>query len=314
MTFRSGAALWLLVLPALVAAAYVAAQLARRRAAVRFTNLDLLASVAPKRPGWRRHVAAAALLLALVSMVLSLARPAQARRVPRDRATVVLALDVSASMAADDVKPTRLAAAQAAAEKFAEELPPKIRLGLIAFAGSAQVRVSPTTDRAVVVHSIETLQLLPRTAIGEAIFTALDVIAADPLEGKGPAPAHIVVMSDGTTTTGRPNAAAASAAAAAKVPVTTIAYGTDEGTVEVQGETVQVPVDRTALRSIADSTGGRYFEAASASQLRQVYNDIGHTVGFTRTWRDLSARFTAIALVLGLLAAAASLVWMGRLP
>ncbi|HEX2851283.1 MAG TPA: VWA domain-containing protein [Acidimicrobiales bacterium] len=314
MTFRAPSALWLLVLPVLVVAAYVLAQLARRHAVVRFTNLDLLASVAPKRPGWRRHVAAGALLLALVSMVLSLAHPARAERVPRDRATVILALDVSASMAADDVQPSRLAAAQAAAERFAKDLPPKIRLGLIAFAGSAQVRVPPTTDRDAVVRSIETLDLLPRTAIGEAIYTALDVIASDPVQGSGRTPAHIVLMSDGTTTSGRPNDAAARAAAEAKVPVTTIAYGTDQGTVVVQGETVQVPVDRAALKAIADETGGRFFEAASAGQLRQVYSDIGHAVGFTTTWHDISARFTAAALVLTVLAAAASLVWMGRLP
>lgn len=308
MDFLAPSRLWLLLVPLALAGTYVALQFLRRQHAVRFTNVELLASVAPKRPGWRRHLPAGALLLGLAVLAVGFARPTADRRVPREKATIILALDVSESMAATDVAPTRLAAAQAAATKFAASIPEPLRLGLIAFSGAAQVLVAPTTDRSLVQAGIARLTLGPRTAIGEAIYAALDAAKADN------SPAHIVLMSDGSTTAGRPNAAAAQAAKEANIPVTTIAYGTDSGTVQLEGQTVPVPVDKDALKTIADATGGRFFEAADASQLKAVYQDIGRAVGYDVEKKEITAAFTGAGLLLVVLAAAGSMLWMSRLP
>lgn len=313
MTFLSAGRLWLLLVPLALAAAYVAMQFLGRRHAVRFTNLDLLGSVAPKRPGWRRHVPAAALLLGLAVLAVGFARPAADRRVPREQATVIIALDVSQSMAATDVDPTRLAAAQDAARTFAASIPQPLRLGLVAFSGSAQVLVAPTTDRQQVEQGIARLTLGPRTAIGEAIFASLDAVAAA-ATAPDPVPATVVLMSDGSTTAGRPNADAVKAAKDASVPVTTIAYGTDQGTVEVDGQTVAVPVDKDSLRAIAEDTGGRFFEAASGKELRQVYDDIGRAVGYDVEKQEVTAVFTGVGMLAVVIAASLSLLWMSRLP
>jgi Ca-activated chloride channel family protein len=315
MSFLSGERLWLLLVVAAVAVAYVAMHRRRRRYAVRFTNLALLDRVMPRRPDWRRHLPPVAFLLALVSLVTAFAQPARAVKVPRERATVVMAIDVSLSMEATDVRPTRIEAAKEAAASFVDLLPARLNLGLVSFSGTAQVLVSPTTDHELVKRNIGNLSLGPRTAIGEAVFLSLSSIASVPAEpGQAPPPARIVLMSDGETTVGRPNEVAARAAAEAEVPIYTIAFGTDDGTVAVEGRLVPVPVNRDALRRLADTTGGRAFEAASGRELRQVYSDIGSSIGFTTVPRDVSAWFAGIGLAFALAAAAGSLAWFSRLP
>ena len=313
MRFLEPGRLWLLLLPAALVVAYVLAQRARRRYAVRFTNVDLLASIAPKRPGWRRHVTAAGLLAALVLLTGGFARPVVERQVPKERAAIILALDVSTSMAAEDVEPNRLVAAQRAATEFAQSLPERLQLGLVTFSRSATLHVPPTTDRALVTGAIASLTLGSSTATGEAIFTSLSAIEAHFADTEEVA-AHVIVMSDGETTSGRPNAEAAAAAVAAGVPVTTIAYGTDEGTVTVGGQTISVPVDREALREIAETTSGRFFEAADADQLRGVYEDIGQVVGYDTEEQEVTDAAVGLALLAATAAAAGSLVWLGRLP
>ena len=333
MRFAVASRLWLVLVPLALLVAYLVMQRRRGQYAVRFTNLDLLASVAPRRPGWRRHLPAAGLLLALLTLVVGFARPSRAERVPREEATVVLAIDVSASMAADDVSPSRLAAAQEAATTFVENLPERFRLGLIAYSGTPQVLVTPTTDRDAVVRAISNLELGPRTATGEAIFTALttlensvsaaeddtDVGSSGEGDGSGDGseeseapPSAVVVMSDGKTTTGRPDFLAAEAAAEAGVPVSTIAYGTDNGVVVVEGQLVPVPVDRDALRAIADATDGSFFEAASGEELESAYRDVGSLIGHDTVRKDISAAFVGVGLVLALVAAALSLLWAPR--
>jgi len=315
VTFLSAGRLWLLVLVAALIAAYVIMQLRRKDYAVRFTNLALLDSVAPKRPGWRRHVPATAFVLAMIALVTAFARPARPVRVPRERATVVMAIDVSLSMEATDVSPTRIAAAQEAAKSFVDLVPARLNLGLVAFSGVAQVLVSPTADHALVKRNIDNLQLGPRTAIGEAIFASLGAIASVPTaQGQEPAPGRIVLMSDGETTVGRPNSFGASAAADAKVQVSTIAFGTDSGFVTVEGRNVSVPVNRPALAQIADATGGRAFEAATAKELRRVYADIGSSIGFRTEQREITSWLVGLALVFALAAAGGSLLWTSRLP
>ena len=304
-----------LVVLALAAAYVVVQRWGRQRYAVRFTNLALLASVAPRRPGWRRHVPAGLLVVSLLCMVVALARPARTERVPRERATIIMAIDVSISMDATDVTPSRLEAAKAAATSFTGLLPDQINLGLVSFAGSAAVLVPPTTDRDVVYSAIDRLTLAEATAIGEAIVTSLTAIESSSGEVDGEeVPAHIVLMSDGETTAGTPNELAVDSASAAGVPVTTIAFGTDGGTIEYQGETLPVPVNQEDLAAVADATGGTTFEAATGEQLRGVYEDIGSSIGFTEEEREIGERFTAAAFAAALVASGLSLAWSSRLP
>jgi Ca-activated chloride channel family protein len=312
VTFLSPVRLWLLVLVAGLVAAYVVLQLRRRHYAVRFTNVDLLASVAPRRPGWRRHVASGLLLASLAMLVVGFARPTRAYRVPREQATVMLAIDVSLSMEADDVSPNRLVAAQAAARDFVKQLPPRFQVGLISFDGVARVLVSPTDDHDAVSSAITQLRLGPRTAAGEAVYTALDTISAAATGTTKAPPARIVLMSDGATTSGRSIEDAAAAAKDAGVPISTIAFGTDDGVVEVSGQTVPVPVDRDAMRTMADDSGGHFFEAASGDQLRSVYRNIGSSIGYRTERREATADVTGIALVLAAAGVLAGLVWTGR--
>jgi Ca-activated chloride channel homolog len=311
MTFLAGGRLWLLLAVAAVAAAYVVLQRRRRHHAVRFTNLELLASIAPSRPGWRRHVAAGVLVASLLVLVVGFARPTRTQRVPREQATLMLAIDTSISMQATDVAPSRLAAAQQAATDFVEHLPSAFRLGLISFDGNARVLVAPTTEHETVVAAIGTLRLGQRTAAGEAVFTALDTLAAEQATENDAA--RIVLMSDGATTTGRPVVMAAAAAAEAKVPVSTIAFGTDEGTVTFSGQTVPVPVDREAMQDLAETTGGTFFEAASGEELTAVYRDIGSTVAYRTIRNEITATWTGVGLVLLAAGLVLSMLWSGRI-
>jgi Ca-activated chloride channel family protein len=317
MTFE--APLWLLgllVIAALVAL-YVVLQLRRKAYAVRFTNVALLGSLVPKRPGWRRHLAFAIVALGLATLVVSLAAPSTKVRVPRERATVVMAVDVSLSMQARDIEPTRFKAMQTAAKQFVDVLPERINLGLVSFAGTATTLVPPTTDRPQVRQAIDNLDLAESTAIGEAVFTSLSAIEnfQTSLQGSGQKapPARIVLLSDGYNTVGREDTKAIDAAKAAGVPVSTIAFGTDYGTLDLEGETVPVPVDRATLKKIADETGGSYSEAASASELKQVYSDLGSQIGYTTAPKDVSVWFVRGGVLLALLGAVLSLFWTNRL-
>lgn len=320
MTFLSPGRLWLLAAIVALAALYIVVQVrGRRRYEVRFTNVALLDTVAPRRPAWRRHVPAAAFVLGLVGMVLAFARPARDERVPRERATIMMAIDTSLSMQADDVPPSRIDAAKDAAESFLESLPSTINLGLVTFDGAARVEVAPTTDRTVVQRAIERLELNEGTAIGEAIFAALHALdqAPDAPDGS-PVPGRVVVMSDGETTVGRPDALAAQAAAEAKVPVSTIAFGTELGEVTVNAETgpttVSVPVDEAALEDIATVTGGKAYTAATEEELAGVYRDIGSSVGYVTEHREIGTWFVGAAIAALLVTAALSLLWFARLP
>ncbi|HEY7101128.1 MAG TPA: VWA domain-containing protein [Mycobacteriales bacterium] len=318
-TFLSPGWLWLLLGVAALLIVYLVLQLRRRAFAVRFANLDLLGKLAPKRPGWRRHLAFAALLLALASLTTAMAKPTKDTRVPRDRATVMMAIDVSLSMRAEDVSPNRLEAAQAAAKEFVALLPPRINLGLVTFSGTATVAVSPTTDRASVLRAIDNLELAERTAIGEAIFSCLDAVktfqaqlqGTDPSEGN--APARIVLMSDGSNTWGRSPEQAVGAAKQAAVPVSTIAFGTDTGYIDLEGQRVVVPVDHEKLKEIADGTGGSYYAAASAEELSNVYRDLGSQIGYTTERREITTWFVGIGLLFAFGAAGLSLLWSNRL-
>jgi Ca-activated chloride channel family protein len=317
MTFQSP--WWLAALLAVVflVGLYVLLQLRRARYAARFTNVALLGSLVPRRAGWRRHVAFGLLSLGMSVLVVSLAAPSTEIRVPRERATVIMAVDVSLSMKATDIEPDRFSAMQQAAKQFVDVLPARINLGLVSFAGTASTLVSPTTDRGQVSTAIDNLELAEATAIGDAVFTSLTAITnfQATLESGGQElpPARIVLLSDGYSTVGREATQAIDAANAAQVPVSTIAFGTDYGTLDLNGETVPVPVDRSTLKQIADETGGSYSEAASAQELEQVYSDLGSQIGYTSELHDVSPWFVRGGLLFAFLGIVASLLWTNRL-
>ncbi|MGH3647899.1 MAG: VWA domain-containing protein [Micromonosporaceae bacterium] len=308
---------WLLaVLPVLaLAGLYVWVQLRRRTTAVKFSNLELLQKIAPKGLGWKRHAPAVAFLLVLLILALGMARPSTDVQEPMERATVVLAIDVSLSMMAKDVEPDRFNAAKAAAKDFVKQLPESFNIGLVAFSKSANVLVSPTREHERVRQSVDTLELGEGTATGEAVLASLKAIESVPAAGAtAPPPARIVMLSDGFRTFGRSIEEAGSAAAAANVPVSTIAFGTDDGTVEINDQTVRVQVDRDSLQRLADDTGGQAYQAYSSKELKQVYQDMGSSIGHRTAAREISQWFIGAALLLAFLAAGMSLLWTSRLP
>ncbi|MGH3488647.1 MAG: VWA domain-containing protein [Actinopolymorphaceae bacterium] len=317
MSFLAPERLWLLLLVPALVAAYLVVQWRRKKYAVRFTNLALLSRVAPRSPGWRRHLSAALMIITVGLLATAFARPQTVVEVPRERATIIVTVDVSISMRADDVDPTRLRAAQVAAKAFVASLPERFNVSLVAFAGTASILVPPTTDRAAVDRAIDGLELAESTATGEAIFTSLDAlkqVPADPSSPKDPAPARIVLLSDGYRNIGRSVQDGVAAARRARVPIYTIAFGTPFGSVEIQGQRTPVPVDEETMRQIAVATGGQPYTAASSEELEQVYTDIGSSVGYTTEEQETTSQWVGWALLAALVTAAASLLLLGRLP
>jgi Ca-activated chloride channel family protein len=323
---RFADAWWFLLLIAVagLVAGYVLLQRKRRKNTMRFTNLALLEKIAPKRARKSRHVPIAFLLAALTLFTIALAGPTAEARVPRNRATVMMVIDVSLSMEATDVKPNRLEAAQAAAKSFAAGLTPGINLGLISFAGTATVLVSPTTSRQGVVKAIETLRLAQSTATGEAIFSALQSIESfSQVVGgqEGPPPARIVLMSDGKQTIPTDNQddprgmfTAARAAADVKIPVSPISFGTSEGTVDIDGRRTPVPVDDESLEEVAKLSGGEFYKAATADELRKVYDTLGEQIGYEVKDADASRPWLILGTLAAITAAASALFIGQRLP
>ncbi|WP_253766999.1 VWA domain-containing protein [Goodfellowiella coeruleoviolacea] len=308
----------LLVVVAALLAGYVVVQRVRRRRTLRFTNLELLDKVAPRRQGWPRHVPTALLLVGFALLTVALAGPTAEQKVPRNRATVMLVVDTSLSMEATDVQPNRLKAAQAAAKSFTEGLTPGINLGLISFAGSATVLVAPTTDRSSVGKAIDGLKLAESTATGDAIAAALAAIDSfGKLVGgaEGPPPARIVLMTDGKETVGTRDAfEMAKEAKQANIPISTISFGTEHGSVQIGGETQPVPVDDESMKEIAELSGGEFFKAASAEELRRVYDTLGEQIGYETKQADASRPWLVLGTLVAMLAAGAALVLGQRLP
>ena len=314
LTFLAPERFALLVVPLLFAALYLVRQRRRRAYVLRYTDLDLIDTVAPRRPGLRRHLVAVVYLTAAALLVIAAARPALATEVPNEP-TVVLAFDTSLSMEATDVVPSRIAAARDAAHRFIEVVPTGVRVGLVAFDKSARVVIPPTTSKTVLDRAIDRLSLGQGTAIGEAIFTSLDLLASDaPADAEDVGQGSIVLMSDGDTTTGRPDGSAAREAERRGVKVSTVAFGADHGSVVVGFRSVPVPVDRQALRDIAETTGGQAFEADSAEKIVSVFEDIGEGVGTRTEPREITDGLALAALLAAAVAAAGSLAWFARIP
>lgn len=330
MSFQYPAALLALGFVPLSGLIYLAVQRRRRRFAVRFTNMDLLADVVTETPSWRRHIPPLLYLLALTALALAIARPHELVNVAKREATVILTTDDSGSMQATDVKPSRLAAARTAAKNFADETPGKVKLGVISFNSVTQLLVPPTSDKGRVKGAIDTLKPGGGTAIGSAIETslaALQPVLKDNSKKKGASskqkqkapPAVVLLLSDGYSTTGPPPLRAAQHAKQLNVPVYTVALGTESAVVQVADpvggyRTVQVPPDRKTLKQIADTTGGKFFATADSSKLSAIYKSLGTRIGFRKERRELTAAFAAGGLALMMLGGAFSLLWFGRLP
>jgi Ca-activated chloride channel homolog len=301
---------------------YLIAQRRTRRHTMRFANLELLESVAPRRPGRWRHLPTALVLVGLFLLTVALAGPTADTKEPRNRATVMLAIDVSLSMEATDVPPNRLAAAQEAATQFVDDLTPGVNLGIVSFAGIATVLVSPTTDRTIAKQAIAGLTLDERTATGEAIISSLQTIELfskslpGPVDGGDLAapPARIVLMTDGKRTVGRTEQDAAQRAADAKVPVSVIAFGTDNGSIVVNDETIPVPLDTEAMQQIAEISGGDFHTAATADELKSVYAQLGEQIGYEIKQQDVSRPWMIAGTVMVIIGAAAALAFSARIP
>jgi len=290
----------------------------RRRAAntVRFTQIEMLEHVAPNRPGWRRHAVAGVQLVALTVGILGVAQPVQRSTVHTKAAgKIVLVLDVSLSMDADDVAPTRLDAAKRAAIAFVDAVDPDVQVGLISFSGTVTTEVQLTLDRERLTSAIEGLQLGEGTAIGDAIVAGVRALQAG--QSGDVSPGALVVLSDGETTQGRPTDVGAQDAAAAHVPVYTIAFGTEDGVITdpMDGTIEPVPVKLDELQNAAEVTGGKAYVAPSAADLANAYDDIRanlqETLGESiTTIRELTWRYALVAVLLLTVAWCLGLWWL----
>jgi len=314
LTFLDGGRLWLLALLPLLIALYVGQQRRRRAYAMRFTNLSLLAAVAPKRPGWKRHVSAAMILVALMLLGGAFARPATDVRVPRGRAAVVLVVDVSRSMRATDLSPNRMAAAKTASLAFVDSVPGEMELAVVSFSNAAALLAPITRDRAVVRGAIDRLEPIAGTAMGEGLAVALDEIArARQAEGQA-IPASVLLLSDGVSNLGRPPEEAADTATEMDVPVYTVGVGTEGATLEFNGQLIPVDVDEVTLRAVAEATGGEYFRSGDTKTLAAVYKNLGSVLGYDLEQREVTAAVAGLAGLILLGAAIAGTLLTNRIP
>lgn len=329
MSFEAPALLLGLLVVPVAAIAYWLLQRRPSRYAIRYSNLDVLAGVAGSRRTWKRHVPAAILLASLAVLAVAFARPTVTEKAPDERASVVLVVDISGSMRAQDVEPTRLAAAKEAMLTFLGQAPKSLRVGIVAFSNDAQVIVSPTLDRAQLEQGIEFLQPAFGTAIGDALARSVELARAttstsdnDALSTSAPvqdeqgrALASILLLSDGFQTRGLLSPGqGAERARTAGIPVFTIALGTEGGTIVDREQVIPVPPDRETLAAIAEYTGGEAFDAETAGALRDVYQGLGSRVGRRDRPREVTSAFVVAGALLLVGAAGTALLVAPRLP
>jgi len=346
MSFIWPSALLLLVVVAGLAVLYVLAQRRRNRYALRYANLSLVREAIGKGPGWRRHVPATLFIFALAFMAIAVARPQAVVAVPSQEGTVILAIDVSGSMLAEDMKPNRMEAAKAAARAFVDKQSESVKIGVVSFSGDASIVQSPTTDKTLVIAAINRLRPQRATAIGRAILVSLDAIAesqgseadlpssilqqqgqpgasATPRPSATIAPylqgqhssASIVLMSDGQNNQFPPPLDVVDQAVSRGVRIYTIGVGSAQGAiVRLQGRAVRTALDEATLKKIADVTEGEYFNASTESDLRTVYENLTTQLVVRNEKTELTAYATLAAAILAVFAGAFSLFWFNRLP
>ena len=346
MTFLWPEMLWLLLLAPALVAAYLLLLRRKKRAAVRYASLTLVRDAMSAGQRWRRHVPPVLFLVALTLMLIAIARPAAVLTLPSQHETIILAMDVSGSMRATDVKPNRLIAAQEAARAFIGDQPMSTRIGVVSFAATASVVQSPTHSKEDILASIERFQLQRGTAVGSGILVALKLIFPDlefdlrssnPRRDTGkaapaeparppdkPAPkavppgsflsAAIILLTDGQTTTGPDPIEAARMAADRGVRVYTVGVGTQAGeTIGAEGWSMRVRLDEEALKAIANLTRGEYFHAGSATDLQKIYKSLNTRLFFEEKQSEVTALFAAGGAVFALLAGLLSLLWFNRI-
>jgi Ca-activated chloride channel family protein len=317
MSFLDPAALVALVAIPLLIVWYMRQQRRRKKAAAAFANPVLAPSVAPRSPRWRRHIPMLAFAVALAVLIIAAARPQRTVAVPINTASIMLANDTSGSMAATDVSPSRLAAAEKADTEFLDSVPASVRVGLVEFNTRAALLQSPTTDRGLVKSALAQLHVTGGTAIGDAIQTALKALESVPRQNGKQPPSAIVLLSDGATDAGSDPIAAAQQAAAKHIPIYTVELGTPNGTVkEKRGNrtiTVPVPPNPQQLQEIARIAHGESFTVADAKKLDTVYQHLGKELAHKKVKHEVTAGFAGFGLLLLLLGSAGSLAWFGRL-
>lgn len=314
--FQNPERLWTLFLLPLLVVVYLILLRLKGRVALRFTNTGVLGRVVGPQRRWTRHLAVGMSLASLVALGLAYANPLGTERQPRERATIVMVIDTSRSMSAEDVEPSRLDAAKTAAAMFVEELPVTYNVAVVALSASPSIVVPPTTDRGVTQRAIDSLELEDGTAVGTAIDTALKAVDLAPPgeDGADPAPAMIVLLSDGASTDGTSPEQAAARAKSREVPIYTIAYGTQNGFVDIDGQRENVAPDTETLRAIAQETGGQSVEADNVASLDNAYKDIGSVVGYEDVKKPITAQYAFVALGFAIIAALGAVMMAARWP
>jgi Ca-activated chloride channel family protein len=325
MSFLSPEFLWLLLALPAIAALYLLVLKRKKRAALRYTNLELVKEAMGKGLWWRRHLPPAILFAALAAMLTAIARPSAVITLPAHHETVILAIDVSGSMRASDVQPSRIEAAQAAARAFISQQPRSTRIGIVAFAGSAALVQAPTSNRRDLRAAIDQLQLQHATAVGSGILVSLkalfpqeDFDVKKKLDGKPARPGSyasgaVILLTDGQTTAGPDPVDAARVAADHGVRVYTVGVGTDSGQILTgEGWSMRVRLDEEALKAIADLTRAEYVYAGTAGDLKKIYESLRARMVMETKETEITALFSALAAAAVLLSASLSLLWFNR--
>ncbi len=343
MKFLWPEALWLAVIAApLLVALYLWLLHRRKKNTVRFASVALVKQALGKGPGWRRHVPPAVLLMALLVLLVAVSRPTAVIRLPSQQETIILAMDVSGSMRAADIKPNRLVASQEAAKTFVTELPASVRVGVVSFAGTAAVVQAPTLSREDVLASIDRFQLQRATAIGSGIVLSLATLFPDagfdlsqitgarpmppgfgdkkddkpkftPVDPGSYASAAIILLTDGQRTTGPDTLEMAKLAADRGVRIYTVGMGTKEGEIiGFEGWSMRVRLDEETLKQVALLTRGEYFFAGTAEDLKKVYQGLSSKLVVEKRDTEITALFAALGALLALVGAGLSLWWFGR--
>lgn len=305
---------WLLLLPALIVAYLVLLRL-KGRVALRFTNTGMLGRVVGSQRRWTRHLAVAMSLCSLIALGLAYANPLGKENVPRERATVVMVIDTSMSMSAEDVSPNRLDAAKAEARQFIAGLPASFNVAVVELNGTPSIAIPPTTDRGATQRAIDALQMSDGTAIGDAITVSLKAVDQAPSGGDDQkVPAMLVLLSDGTNTDGADPKGAADQASERGIPIYTISYGTQRGYVDLDGKRENVAPDPSALEAISKATGGESTSADNASSLREAYQKIGSVVGYEEVSKPITGQYAFFALGFAVVAALGAIMMAARWP
>jgi Ca-activated chloride channel homolog len=344
MSFMWPQLLWLAGLLPLLVLGYFWLLSRRKRQALGFSSLSLVRQALGSGPSWRRHVPPVLALLGFTFLVLAMSRPTAVVTLPTDHQTVMLVMDVSGSMKATDVAPDRISASQEAAKVFVNELPRGMRVGVVAYGGTAHLVQSPTTNREDVLTAIDRFQLQPGTAIGSGIVVALATLFPqagidlsqlnrprsmgpprlselglpqdDPAGGAAPGSyqsAAIVVLTDGSNTTGLNPMDAAQVAASRGVKIFTVGFGTRDGvTIDFNGWSMRVRLDEDTLKNISNITQGQYFHASGGTDLKAVYQALRSRLLLERRETEVTALFTMLGSLLVLMATALSVWWYGR--